>query len=579
MASLPAGGGEGPGLADWHSRRGQLLATLRSLAEMALTRSDQVSHDTLGEAGRRLSEGRITLAVLGEFKRGKSTLINSLLGAPVMPVGVIPMTSVPLRVEHGETPGAAVELEAGGELSISLDQLSEYATETGNPGNRKGVVGVAVRHPAAILRQGVILVDSPGIGSIHAHNTKAAYEHLRHADAAIFVLSIDSPASQAELDFLAAAQEQVSRILFVLNKADLLSPEELEQVTGFVRGVLREASGRKEVRLFPISARAKDSGYVTFVVALEHFLVEERGQFLLERGNAVALAAIRAERRAIALQRAALLLSSKEAESRTALLAERLTDVRRQRLEAEEILAGDMKRLVAAVLDPSIGRFRRSGTETVENAVQAELDALASDLRGRLDRILPETVRELVTAWLGELEQELEPALAEVAERHSRRTNRLALSAVQLVAEVFQIELEELSLSVQLQPASQRLVLVDDQLLALELVSSALKRLAPGRLGSALASRDALRRGEELIDRHCGRVRHDVVERLGTREAAWRSELRQALDGLELSVSRAGEMAASARSEGGAAVSQSLGELDSRVRALEALAAGIGEDT
>jgi GTP-binding protein EngB required for normal cell division len=424
MASLPAGGGEGPGLADWHSRRGQLLATLRSLAEMALTRSDQVSHDTLGEAGRQLSEGRITLAVLGEFKRGKSTLINSLLGAPVTPVGVIPMTSVPLRVEHGETPGAAVELEAGGELSISLDQLSEYATETGNPGNRKGVVGVAVRHPAAILRQGVILVDSPGIGSIHAHNTKAAYEHLRHADAAIFVLSIDSPASQAELDFLAAAQEQVSRILFVLNKADLLSPEELEQVTGFVRGVLREASGGKEVRLFPISARAKDSGYVTFVVALEHFLVEERGQFLLERGNAVALAAIRAERRAIALQRAAL-------------LAERLTDVRRQRLEAEEILAGDMKRLVAAVLDPSIGRFRRSGTETVENAVQAELDAPSSDLRGRLDRILPETVRELVTAWLGEFEQELEPALAEVAERHSRRTNRLALSAVQLVAEVF----------------------------------------------------------------------------------------------------------------------------------------------
>jgi ribosome biogenesis GTPase A len=578
MTALPTGSGEGASLAAWYGRRERLLATLRSLAEMALTRSDQVSHDTLGEADQRLSEGRLTLAVLGEFKRGKSTLINSLLGAPVMPVGVIPMTSVPLRVEHGETPGAAVELESGGELSITLDQLSEYATETGNPGNRKGVVGVAVRHPAAILRQGVILVDSPGIGSIHAHNTKAAYEHLRHADAAIFVLSIDSPASQAELDFLAAAQEQVSRILFVLNKVDLLSPDELEQVTGFVLGVLREASGGKEVQLFAISARAKDSGYMNFEAALEHFLLEERGLFLLERAKAVALAAIRGERRAIALHRAALMLSSKEAENRAALLAERLSDVRRQRLEAEEILAGDMKRLVAAVLDPSIGRFRRSGTEMVGKAIQAELDAPAPDLRARLDRIPPVIVRELVTAWLGELERELEPTLAEVAERHSQRTNRLAQSAVQLVAEVFQTELEELSLSIHLAPASQRLVLVDDQLLALEVVSSALKRLAPGRLGSGLASRDALRRGEELIDRHCGRVRHDVLERLGAREAAWRLELRQALDGLELSVGRAGEMAASARSEGGAAVAKSLGELDFGERELEALAAGIGED-
>ncbi len=565
-------------LGGWQRRREGLVDLLRRLGEFIGERGDQAVAADIAGAAERLSQGRLTLAVLGEFKRGKSTLINSLLEAPVLPVGVVPMTSAPLRVEYGEEPTAAVRFEAGGQLSIGLDELFAYGTETGNPHNRKGVAWLSIRHPAAILQRGVILVDTPGIGSVHAHNTKVAYDHLRDADAAVFVLSIDSPASLAEVEFLKAAREQVGRIFFVLNKADLLTPEELQQSAQFVREVLAEAGGSHDLRLFPLSARFHDRGYADFVAALEHFLVEERGEFLLARAQAVARLGVGSGRNEINLERAALSLSSADAAHRVALLDERLTEISRRRLEVEEVLAGDLKRLVALVVDPSLGRFRQVGSERVADLVEAELASSAPDRAHRLERALAQTVRELVGAWLTELEGELDAGLAEVALRHSQRTNQLISAALRLVSEVLNVDLAELTLTAELAPASQRIILVDDQALALELVSSALKRLVPGRLGVDMARRDALRRGEELVDRHCGRVRHDVLERLSARETAWRGELRQSLEGVEQSVQRATEIAAKAQSEGGAAVARQLLELDRRSLRLEALAAGLASE-
>ncbi len=570
--------GVGSALREWQQRRDGMVLALRRLGAFIEDRGDQSVAAFILAAAERLAQGRLTLAVLGEFKRGKSTLINSLLEAPVLPVGVIPMTSIPLRLEYGEEALAVVELEEGGGLSIDLGELAAYGTETGNPRNLKRVRGISIHHPAAILRRGVILVDTPGIGSVHAHNTQVAYEQLRDADAAIFVLSVDSPASLAEVEFLGAARDHVGRIFFVLNKADLLTSEELAQSADFVRGVLAEAGGTSGVRLFPMSARRRDQGFASFMAALEHFLVEERGEFLLARARAVLDLGAASARNEVNLERAALSLTSEEAARRVVMLGERLAEIRRRGLEAEEVLAGDLRRLVASVVDPSIGRFRQVGGERVASRVEAELASPAPDRARRLEQALSETVRELVAAWLAALERELEDALSEVAVRHSQRTNQLISTAVQAVSEVLQVDLFELTLAAALAPPSQRIVLVDDQVLALELVSSALKRLVPGRLGVDLARRDALRRGEELVDRHCGRVRHDVTERLRAREATWREELRQGLESLERSVQRATEIAAKAQSEGVSVVASQLHDLDQRSQRLEALLAGLGSE-
>ncbi len=563
-----SGQGATQSLAEWQEQRAGLETALVCLAETAEARGDAEEARSRREAAGRLAEGRLTLAILGEFKRGKSTLINSLLGAEVMPVGVIPMTSVPLLVEYGMEASVTVELSTGELRGVDPAALGDYATETGNPGNRKGVARIQIQHPARILQTGVILVDTPGIGSIHAHNTRAAYEILNQADAAIFVLSVDSPASRAELDFLAAARGQVSRLIFALNKADLLSSEELQQSIAFVRSILAEVGPGQEAMVFPISARLRDEGFQEMEAALERFLLQERGHFLVERARDVAVRALQRERQAAQLERAALSLSAQEVDRRIALLNQRLQEVSRQRVEVEEVLAGDMRRLISTTLDPSIGGFRERGEASVKVAVEEEIDRGREDLRDRLDARIAMVIVAEVGSFMQELEAELGTILQEVADRHAARTNALIAQAVRATSEVFEVNLEEMALLTELRPRSQRLLLTRDEELALERISSALKGLAPGGLGISLARRDALRRGEELVDRHCGRIRHDVVERLQAREREWRQELGAALASLETTVRQAAAVATRARAAGAGEQQALLLELDRRERRL-----------
>ncbi|MHB8394305.1 MAG: dynamin family protein [Candidatus Dormibacteria bacterium] len=552
LASEPAS------LAEWSRQRRALALVLQRLAELARSRDDQAAASALDSSVTRLLGGRLTLAILGEFKRGKSTLINALLDEEVVPVGVIPMTSAPLWVEYGQERQTLVEFHDVRLIEVGFRELLEYATETGNPGNQKGVVAVRIRYPAAILKSGVILIDTPGIGSVHAHNTKAAYEQLRHADAAVLVLSVDSPASQAELDFLAAAEPQVSRVVFCLNKADRLTVDELTQSAAFVRRALSAARGGTEPTLFPISARLRDAGFQQFKAALERFLVDDRGRFLIERARNVASLYLKREEQAVELQKAALQLTSEELERRVELLHRRMREVGRQRLEVVELLGGDLARLTSATVDPSVDRFRASGEQRLAEVVEAEINLRAGGLRRRLDKRLVEEIPKLVGGWIDELERELTPAIREVADRHAARTNQLIGEARELLGEVLGVALYELTLPDDLVSRSERLVLETSQQLALDVVSSALKRLAPGRLGVMLARRDALRQGAELVDRHCGRVRHDVAERLKTRGKKWSEELGAALVGLESSVMRAVEEAVAARADGEGAVASGV---------------------
>ena len=535
-------------LAEWQARREQLAAILNELADLAQGRDDPQQAERCSAGSVRLTEGRLTLAILGEFKRGKSTLINSLLGAEVMPVGVIPMTSVPLLVQHGDEPQLIVEFESGERRRIDLGELREYATESGNPGNHHRVRQVEVAHPAALLRSGVVLVDTPGIGSIHAHNTRVAYQLLARADAAIFALSIDSPASQAELDFLAAARAQVSHLIFALNKVDLLSAAELDQSSRFVQSALERVVPREGLRLHRISARLRDQGFRTLAAELEQFLAVERGRFLLRRAADVADAALREERRAVQLEQAALALSASESERRLAALQERLKEISRSEVEVVELLSGDIRRLVAGTLEPAIERFRRRGEASTRAAVEAELAAGRAGLRPRLERRLAAVVADEVAGFVPRLDVELEEGLAAVARGHAERANRLMAEVAKATAELFDVPPDRLSLAPSLKPSSGRLVLTEFEDLALGRISSALKGAVPGSLGRGLARRDALARGEELVDRHCGRIHHDALERLKEREQEWRRELKAALEESEAVARRAVAAAAAVRS-------------------------------
>ena len=150
---------------------------------------------------KKLKNEYLYLAVIGQFKRGKSSLINSLIGIDILPTAVLPLTSMITMIKFGEEQIVKVIFEDDKELLIPGHELFNYTTESGNPSNIKKVRFVEILYPSEFLKDGIILIDTPGIGSLFLHNTKSTESFIPKIDAAIFVLSIDPPITQTEFQF------------------------------------------------------------------------------------------------------------------------------------------------------------------------------------------------------------------------------------------------------------------------------------------------------------------------------------------------------------------------------------------
>lgn len=211
-----------------------------------------------GSLAERIREQRFYVACVGQFKRGKSTLVNALVGQAVLPVGVPPVTSVPTIVRFGQL-GARVRI--GKDWSrIPPGDLASFATEQHNPGNAKGVLAVEVHLPAPVLEHGLCLVDTPGLGSVQEANSSAAREFVPHIDAALVVLGADPPISGEELRLVGAIAAEVRTLLFVMNKVDRVSEEERAQATAFLRRVLVDRLGIVPERVYQVAALGGGGG-------------------------------------------------------------------------------------------------------------------------------------------------------------------------------------------------------------------------------------------------------------------------------------------------------------------------------
>jgi len=237
----------------------RLRLDLASLIQSAFRLIDQKSNSEAYQRCRdlltSLAEDRFTLAVVGQFNRGKSSLMNAVLGLNRLPVGIVPLTSVITKVSYGNPERVLLEFR-GSSLKdeIPLDRLPEYVTEEGNPGNQKQIAAAEVQLSSDFLRRGLFFVDTPGIGSAIEANTATTEQFLPQADAVIFVTSFDSPLGQTELEFLQKVREHVRKVFLVVNKRDLVSAEQRDQVLSFIRQRLEHEAGLREPRLFAVSA-------------------------------------------------------------------------------------------------------------------------------------------------------------------------------------------------------------------------------------------------------------------------------------------------------------------------------------
>jgi GTP-binding protein EngB required for normal cell division len=419
-----------------------------------------VAQDDLAAVQKRLEDGRFNLAVLGQFKRGKSTLLNALLGDDLLPTDILPVTAIPTFIHFGSEVGGAVHFidrpdpvtyAATGESSLATF-LNDYVTEAGNPHNRRQVSRVEISHPAPLLQQGVVLIDTPGVGSTLKHNTELAYQILAQCDAALFLLSPDPPITETELDYLQTIKERLPRTFYLLNKVDFLDDQQQVASLQFLAQQLSPLYDSAP-QVMPISARKglqarlsgdakgwEESGMQVVEQDLIDLFAREKQQALhlsLERRSQDLFTDLDTQLR-ISLK--VLKMPADELQQLLEQLRQSLAALEREKQAAVDLLAGDLKRVINR-LGEEVGHMRGQAKEQILAQVEAQLDAIEDP---------EEMERQVHDTIAAEMEPFFVPALHAVANVirrevtellgiNQRRSNTLIEQVRQRAAELLDI--------------------------------------------------------------------------------------------------------------------------------------------
>lgn len=199
-----------------------------------------------------------TVVVIGEFKNGKSTFINSLLGQSLLPVDVTPTTATINAVMWGEEESLSVHRSDGNieRYELTKEALEEYVAEKDFDPDMIDYLKVML--PLAQLKeQNVVLIDTPGVNDLNTHRSEVTYKFIPKADVVLFLLDMTSPVRNTEKIFIkdSLLDEGLDRIIYLANFLDHLEEDEVETTMSYIKDRLSEIMGGKEVRLYPLSAQ------------------------------------------------------------------------------------------------------------------------------------------------------------------------------------------------------------------------------------------------------------------------------------------------------------------------------------
>ncbi|MGA3036197.1 MAG: dynamin family protein [Vulcanimicrobiaceae bacterium] len=523
---------------------GRAAAALHEIERIAWRHADEASAIEARSLINRSMGDELTVLIAGQFKRGKSTLINALIGNDILPTGALPLTSIATSVHFGRE-GATIVYRNGGSSQIDIRDLSEYVTETGNPENVRAVHAVDVRVHAEFLH-GLRIVDTPGIGSAFVHNTETARSALREAEVAILVVGPEPPIGEAEIAFTKDVRDASERLFVVYNKADLL-PEQEHEIIAFTQRQLDAALGFSP-RMFALSARNAlsaaqdgrvDSRFAEFVSALTRFLDRNR-DLVRERSIARKSAALaRRLQFLISLRRHALLLPLNERETLRTRFDTLVTDLGDRNKELG-IALDQMRSELGENLDRLLGAcFQRScvalTTELRTAAQHGDIDAF--------EHALERGAATSAAAWVSDVTTLVNQKMKANAERLCRQVDRLESEILSLGASLVKADVPpptSLASTFDVPGISFPRERIADT--GLEILVRQVSLLLPRILRSRLLIRHLAQRVEERLDARRGRLRYAAGQEINrnilelgdlatTRLAAAEDAIRRGLSG------------------------------------------------
>ena len=554
---------------------------LRRVGELAREFSSERVAEEAASLSDRLREGRFYVACIGQFKRGKSTLLNALVGDSVLPTGVVPITTVPTIVRYGKVRRARVRFQGDKWTELAPEELMQYVSEEHNPENAKGVAGVEVFVPSQLLADGMCFVDTPGLGSIFAGNTAATQAFVPHIDAAIIVVGADPPIAGEELALVREVGKQVQHLLVVLNKADRTSDAERQVAVPFTRKVLEKRLARPIGPIYEVSAATRLDKHQThwdwdaLLDALQK-LVDESGRTLVRSAGERGLRRLGEEMLSITLEeREALVRPIEESERRISAMRETIAETERSLREISYLFMAEKHRLSDLFLDRRKAFLSQAGSTT-----RAEVKSAFANLprrygpRFRRDAMhAAQTIAaEHVLPWLAQEQARSETEYRNVAARFvnigndflkrlseskipelSRMPNALNSEKGFRVTSRFRFE-ELINIA---QPASPVRYVADVVLGLLHIFS--------------VIEKQALEFFDYLLEMNSTRVQSDLMDRVEQSQSQLEAEIRKLLNEVTRIATSALEHAREARSRGTSAVEVKLNrisEVESEIHTL-----------
>jgi ribosome biogenesis GTPase A len=532
---------------------------------------DHVSNEA-SELAARLAEGRFFVACVGQFKRGKSTLIGALIGESILPTGFVPVTAVPTVIRYGSAKHARIRSKDGTWQQIALPELELYVSEEHNPENIKEVAGAEVFVPSPLLATGMCLVDTPGLGSVFAGNTATTQAFIPHIDAALVVTGSDPPLAGEELALVESVAKHVSHLIVVLNKADKASDAERAAAIAFTQRLLQKRLQRPSELVFEVSATEQlekcgpQRDWLKLVRKLEH-LVRDSGSELIQTAGERGIQRLSEELLAIIYEdRNALLRPIEESEQRIATMKQTITEAERSMRELGYLLMSEQHRLSDFFLDRRkafLARELGRATEEFEGFIRAAPRTLGSVHRRYVMREAQAIARREIVPWLQPEQEEGEKQYREVGRRFAQMGNdfltKLTESGIPELGRRLHALDPETGFRVRSEFRFKEFLYIAEP-------SSPLRRFGDVILAlfgfRSLIDKDARRFLDWLFEVNSSRAQNDVLNRIEESRNRLEADIRKLLHEVSRIAEQALARARKAQDEGASAVKAALGRLD-----------------
>jgi ribosome biogenesis GTPase A len=541
---------------------------LTRLAEFAREFGSEQIEEEATSLAERLTEGRFYVACIGQFKRGKSALLNALVGDPVLPTGVVPITTVPTVLRYGEKRCARVRFQGGAWTDLAPEEVMQFVSEEHNPENAKSVAGVEVFVPNPLLADGMCLVDTPGLGSIFAGNTAATQAFVPQIDAAIIVVGADPPIAGEEMALVEEVSKHVRHLIVVLNKADRTTEAERRIAVPFTRRVLEKRLRRTVEFIYEISAverlQQNKAGWDwDRLVASLQKLVDESGRTLVRAAGERGLQRLVEEMLSVMLEeREALVRPIEESERRIASMKETIAETERSLREIGYLFMAEKHRLSDLFLER-----KKSFLNANLAAAKSEANEEFWDIHRRYGpRCRREAMHAAQTIAANRVLPWLTKEQAYAEEEYRKVAARFVNVGNEFLTKLSQSRIPELSRMPHALNSEKGFRVVSrfrfEELINIAQPASPLRHVGDIILGlvgaGSVIRKDAMEFLEYLLEMNSSRVQSDLMNRVEESQGQLEAEIRKLLHQITRVAALALEHARQAKSRGTAAVEEKL---------------------